>query len=152
MLFNFAVEYAIRRVQVIQDGLKLNGTQQFLVYVDAINILSGSVHTVKENTEAFVAASKEFALPVNTDKARYMVMSREQNAGRSRNIKTANISFESVEELKYLGTNLTCQNSVEEEIKRRLKLGNAYYHSVLNRLSSNFLSKHIKIKIYRNKF
>ena len=60
LLFNFAVEYAIRRVQVNQDGLKLNGTHQVLVYVNAINILGGSVHTVKENTEAFVVASEEF--------------------------------------------------------------------------------------------
>jgi len=80
-----------------------------------------------------------------------MVMSRDQNAGRSRNVKTANISFERLEELKYLGTNLTCQNSVEEEINIRLKSGNAYYHSVLDLMPSSLLSKNIKIKIYRNK-
>jgi len=78
-------------------------------------------------------------------------MSRDQNARRSRNVKIANISFGRVEGLKYLGTNLTCQNSVEEEIKRRLNSGNAYYHSVLDLLSSSFLSKNVKIKIYRNK-
>ena len=49
LLFNFALEYAIRRVQVNQDGLKLNGTHQLLAYVDDVNILGGSVHTVKEN-------------------------------------------------------------------------------------------------------
>ena len=55
-----------------------------------------------------------------------------------------------MEEFKYLGTTLTNQNSIEEEIKRRLKSGNACYHSVLNILSSRFLSKNLKIKIYRN--
>ena len=45
-LFNFALEYAIRRVQVIQDGLKLNGTQQLVVYADYINILGGNLHTI----------------------------------------------------------------------------------------------------------
>jgi len=49
LLFNLALEYAIRRVQVKQDGLKLNGTHQFLVYVDAISILGGTVRTVKKN-------------------------------------------------------------------------------------------------------
>ena len=49
LLFNFALEYAIRRVHVNQDGLKLNGTHQLLAYVDDVNILGGSVHTVKEN-------------------------------------------------------------------------------------------------------
>jgi len=61
-----ALEYAIRRVQVSQDGLKLNGTHQLLVYVD-VNILGGSVHTVKENTEALVVVSKETGLEVNAD-------------------------------------------------------------------------------------
>ena len=48
LLFNFALQYAIRRVQVIQDGLKLNGTHQFLVYADGVNVLGGSVRTVGE--------------------------------------------------------------------------------------------------------
>ena len=48
MLFNYALEYAIRRTQVNQDGLKLNGTLQLLVYADD-NMLGGSVHTVQEN-------------------------------------------------------------------------------------------------------
>ena len=61
-----ALEYAIRRVQVSHDGLKLNGTHQLLVYVD-VNILGVSVHTVKENTEALVVVSKETGLEVNAD-------------------------------------------------------------------------------------
>ena len=52
MLFNFALEYAIRRVQVNQDGLKLNGTHQLLAYADDVNLLGGRRHTLKENAEA----------------------------------------------------------------------------------------------------
>jgi len=74
LLFNFALEYAIRRVQVIQDGLKLNGTHRLLVYADD-NILGGSVHTIKENVEALVVVNKETGLEVNADKTKYMVMS-----------------------------------------------------------------------------
>ena len=54
--------YVFRRVQVNQDGLKLNGTHQLLVYVDDVNILGGSVHTVKENAEALAVATKEIGL------------------------------------------------------------------------------------------
>ena len=70
LLFNFAVEYAIRRVQVNQDGLKLNGTHQLLAYADDVNILGGSIHTVKENAEALVVAIKEIGLEVNADKTK----------------------------------------------------------------------------------
>ena len=60
--FNFALEYAIRRVQVNQDGLKLNGTQQLLVYADDVNILGGSVHTAEEFAAALVVAGKEIGI------------------------------------------------------------------------------------------
>jgi len=74
---------------------------------------------------------------------------RNQNAGRCHSIKTDNISLEMVEEFKYLGTTLTNQYFIQEEIKSRLKSGNVCYHSVQNLLSSSLLSKNLKIKIYR---
>ena len=134
MLFNFTLEYAIRRVQVIQDGLKLNGTHQLLVYADDVNILGGSIHTVKENAEALVVALKKTGLEVNADKTKYVVMSQDQNAGRSHStcMKTDNSSFERVEEFKYLGTTLSNQNFIQEESKSRLNSGNACCHSVQN--------------------
>ena len=113
LLFNFALEYAMKRVQVNQDGLKLNGTHQLLGYADDVNILGGSVHTVKENAEALVVAAKEIGLEVNVNKTKYMVMTRDRNAGRSHGAKIYNISFERVEEFKYLGTTLTGQNSIQ---------------------------------------
>jgi len=78
-------------------------------------------------------------------------MSRDQNAGRSHGINFDNSSSERVEDFKYLGTNLTNQNSMPEEIKSRLKAENAGHHSVQNPLFSCLLSKYLKIKLYRNK-
>ena len=76
-------------------------------------------------------------------------LSREQTAGLSHTMKVDNSSIERLEEFKYLGTKLINQNSIQEEIKSRLKLGNACYHSVQNLLSSSLLSKNLKIKKYR---
>jgi hypothetical protein len=66
-----------------------------------------------------------------------MLLSRHQNAGQNRDIKIANRSFENVAQFKYLGTTVTYQNLIQEEIKRILNLGNACYHSVQNVLSSS---------------
>ena len=82
LLFNFkALEYAIRRVQVNQDGLKLNSTHQLLVHADDVNVLGGSVHTVKENAGALIVVGKETGLEVSADKTKIMVISRDHNAG-----------------------------------------------------------------------
>ena len=75
MLFNFALEYAIRRVQVNQDGSILNGTNQLLVYVDDVSILGESVHSIRKNTEALLVGSKKIGLAVNADNTKYVVLS-----------------------------------------------------------------------------
>jgi hypothetical protein len=90
--------------------------------------------------EASVVATKQIGLEVTADKSKYMVIFRDQNAGRNHSmIIDNNSAIENVEELKYLGTTLTDQNSTQEEIKSRLKLGNACNHSVQNRWSSSLL-------------
>jgi hypothetical protein len=78
-----------------------------------------------------------------------MVMSQDQNEGENKNIKMDNKAFERLQQFIYLGTILTNQNAIQEEIKTNLKSGNACYHSVQNLLCSGFLSKNLKIKIYR---
>jgi hypothetical protein len=123
LLFNFALEYAIRRVQANQEGLKLNGTHRLLVYTDDVNILVRSLCSIKKNAEDLVIARKEIGLEVNAEETKYMVMSRNQNAGHNHNIKIENKSFERVEEFKYLGANLTNQNYIHEEINPLKKKG-----------------------------
>ena len=117
MLFNFALEYAITRVQLNQDGVKLNGTHQLLGYADDVNILAGSVHTIEKNTKALVVASKEIGLEVNADKTKYVVMSRDQNAERSHNMKIDNRSFKRVEVFKCLGTTLTIKILIRKKLR-----------------------------------
>jgi len=105
-LFNFDLEYAIRSVQANQDDLKLNGTNEFLAYADDVNILEGSIPTLKENAEALVAATRVNGMEVRADKSKYMNMSRNQNAGRIQSVRIDNSTFERAQIFKYLGTNL----------------------------------------------
>jgi hypothetical protein len=77
-----------------------------------------------------------------------MLLSCHQNAGQILDIKLANRSFENVSRFKYLGTTVTYQNVINEEIKRRLNSGNVCYQSDQNLLFSRLLSKNVKIRIY----
>jgi hypothetical protein len=101
LLFNFVLECAIRRVRVNQDSWKLNVTQQLLVYADDVNVLARSVHTIKEHGEALIMARKEIGLEVIADRSKYMVVSRDKNAGQSHNTNIDNRLFEIVKEFKY---------------------------------------------------
>jgi hypothetical protein len=120
LLFNFASEYAIRKVQENHVSLELNGTHQLLVY------------TIKENTETLLEASRNVGLEINAEKMKYMIMSHHQNSGQNQNMRIANESFKNVTKFKYLWMTLTNQNGIHDEIKSRLNSGNAYYHSVQN--------------------
>jgi rhamnogalacturonyl hydrolase YesR len=134
---NFALEYAIRKVRDNQVGLKLNGTHQLLAYADEVNLLGD----IKEITETLIDASKEVSLEINVEKTKYILISLHQDVGRNRDVKIANRSFENVSQLKHLGTTVTNQNLIQEEIERRLNSGNAcYHHSVQNLLYSRLPS------------
>jgi hypothetical protein len=67
LLFNVALEYAIRKVQENQVELKLNGTQHLLAYADDVNLLGDNIDTLKKHTETLISASKEVGMLVSTD-------------------------------------------------------------------------------------
>jgi hypothetical protein len=119
----------------------LNGTHQLLAYADDVNLLGDNIDAIIKNTRTLIDASKEVGLEINVEKTKYMLVSRDQNASQNRGIKLGNRSFENVSQFKYLGTTVTNQNSIQEEIKRRLNSGDACYHSVQNLLSSHLLSE-----------
>jgi hypothetical protein len=71
---------------------------------------------------------KEVGVELNAEKAKYMSLSRHQNAGQNHDVKICNRCFENVAEFGYLGTTMTNENLIQEEIKRNLSSSNACYH------------------------
>jgi hypothetical protein len=110
LLFNFALEYAIRKVHENQVGLKLNRTHQLLAYADDVNLLGDNIDIIKKNKKTLIDSSKKVALEINVEKNKYVLLPHHQNVGQNQDIKIANRSFGNVSQFKYLGTTVTNQN------------------------------------------
>jgi hypothetical protein len=88
LLLNYALEYAIRKMQENQVGLKVSGTHQLLAYADDVNLLGNNVDTIEKNTETLIDASV-VGLEINVEKSKYMLLSHLQNAGKNRDKRIA---------------------------------------------------------------
>jgi hypothetical protein len=100
LLLNLALEFDIRKVQENQEGLELNGTHQFLVHPESVNILYEKI--CHKNTEALLEANREVGLEVNKGKIKHMISSHHQSAGQNHNLLTANKFFENLAHFKNL--------------------------------------------------
>jgi hypothetical protein len=90
LLFNFALEYAIRKVKENQVGLELNGTHHLLVSADDINLLGSNKYHKREHRKTLLDASRDVGLEINAEKTKYVIMSCHQNSVQNQNIRIAN--------------------------------------------------------------
>jgi hypothetical protein len=81
LVFNFSLQYAIRKVQDNQVGLKMNGTHQLLVHADHVNLLGDNIDTINKNTQTLIDAGKEVDLEIKVETSKYMLLSHYLNAG-----------------------------------------------------------------------
>ena len=91
--FNIALETATRKVQKKEEELNFNGTHQLLVYADDVNLLADNLDTIKKKKQTLIDTSKDVGLEVNTEKTKYMLLSRDQNAGENHEISIGNRSL-----------------------------------------------------------
>jgi hypothetical protein len=114
-----------------------------------VALLGDIINTMKKNTETLLEASRNIDIETNAEKTKYMIISCRPNSGQNQNIRIANESLGNVTKFTYVGTTLTNQNDIHNEIKSRLNSGDGCYHSVQNLLSSRLISRSLKIKIYK---
>jgi hypothetical protein len=97
------------------------------VFAADVNIVERKLLTLKKNTEAILVSCKDNGIQLNAVKITFVVMSGDQNSRRSHNVKCDNVSFERVKEVKLFGTVLKYENSVQQDIKSRMKSGKVFY-------------------------
>ncbi|PSN30365.1 hypothetical protein C0J52_25956 [Blattella germanica] len=149
LLFNFVLEHAIISLED-KEGVQLNGIHKLLVYADDIVLLLGdSEEILKDNMHILRSNTRELGLEVNVNKTKYMVTRRNASCNANGQLMTNEGNFEEVAEFKYLGALITNSNEIQKQIKHRLNSGNACYYASQRLLSSQLLSKNIKLKIYK---
>lgn len=148
-LFNLILERVMRRTTVDTNATLMNRSVQVVGYADDLNILGRSVAAVEETFGIIVSEAKKVGLRVNESKTKLMIQSRKRRNGREQNIALANHNLEVVSDFTYLGSNVNSQNDKNQEIQKRIAIGNRTLHSLIPILKSRNIHRDVKLRLYK---
>lgn len=147
LLFNLALEKALKTAAAVPRGANIEGKINILAYADDVALAAESKRDLEALAQVFLEEALEVGLHVNEDKTRYIKIGRVAEPINS-TLDVMGYAFKSTEEFKYLGVTVNNQNKIEEEIQIRLNAANRCYWSLLKLLKSKHLSRDTKIRIY----
>lgn len=146
LLFNIALERAVRDAGIQRDGTIWNKMVQLLAYADDINIIGRTVTAMKGAFLALVRAAKKMGLTVNEEKTKYMSTDAKRDIN---NITIGEYTFERVQAFKYLGSIVTPDNSVLPEAQQRILTANRCYYGLSKYMKSRDVTRATKVFLYK---
>lgn len=150
LLFNIALEKVMRRVDESNPGGTLfNRITQNLAYADDIVLLSRRKQELEENLVKLETAGEEMGLKINQSKTKYMLSTRKRQNTKEKTILLNQVEYEWCQNFKYLGSLITDDNNMRDEINMRISAGNRSYFALQKVFRSRGLSRNLKLRIYR---
>lgn len=150
LLFNIVMEISVRKANIQTKGTIFNKCCQIMAYADDVVISGRRVQDVKEAFEQLEKQTSKFGLVVNEQKTKFMEASRKKDFIQDQKMAFGTFNFEIVNEFVYLGSLLTCNNDLVDEINRRIKSANRAYYALLPLLRSQAVLRASKINIYKS--
>ena len=147
-LFNLALEYVIRAMNMDSSGTLLIKSTQLVAYADDINIMSRRLGDAESLLHNLNNAAKEVGLHINESKTKAMMQSKTRTPANS-SITVGDLNIEYVDNFNYLGCNLSKDANETDEIKRRIQLANKTYFSVLPIINSKLAHRNTKLRVYK---
>jgi histidinol phosphatase-like PHP family hydrolase len=145
LLFNLALEYAIRKLLVNVKGTLEYHTTQIVGYADNICLLSRNIKAIKETYQELNGAAKETGLSINVNKTHAMILTHSRT-NTDQQLRIGDHKINMVNNFIYLGSNITEHNNEQVEIQRRSKLANKAYYSLYAIMKSCDIHKKTKIR------
>ena len=149
LLFNAALEGAIRRARILPSSTLAINSAQILGFADDLDLLGRTLTAVEEMLTSLIREAARLGLKVNVNKTKYMVTNRATNQQQTRTFNIGGQEFEQVDEFQYLGALVRADAEKTAETKRHVKSANRCFYGLQKQLRSNLLTRETKFNIYK---